>query len=53
LTDVFTHEAVAFVERHRAEPFFLHLAYNAPHFRSSRATRIGRRSSSGRSDARQ
>lgn len=31
-TDVFTHEAIAFVERHRHEPFFLHLAYNAPHF---------------------
>jgi len=32
LTDVFTDEAVSFVERHRTEPFFLHLAYNAPHF---------------------
>jgi arylsulfatase A-like enzyme len=31
-TDVFTEEAVAFVERHRREPFFLHVAYNAPHF---------------------
>lgn len=31
LTDVFTEEAVAFVQRHRDEPFFLHLAYNAPH----------------------
>ncbi len=32
LTDVFTDEAVAFIERHRGEPFFLHVAYNAPHF---------------------
>ena len=31
LTDVFTDEAVAFLQRHRAEPFFLYLAYNAPH----------------------
>jgi len=31
LTDVFTEEAVAFITRHRKEPFFLHLAYNAPH----------------------
>ena len=32
LTDAFTDEAVAFLRRHRREPFFLHLAYNAPHF---------------------
>jgi arylsulfatase A-like enzyme len=31
LTDVFTEEAIDFVTRHRSEPFFLHLAYNAPH----------------------
>jgi len=31
LTDLFTDEAVGFIERHRAEPFFLHLTYNAPH----------------------
>ncbi len=31
LTDVFTEEAVKFIRRHRREPFFLHLAYNAPH----------------------
>ncbi|MDT8389130.1 MAG: sulfatase-like hydrolase/transferase [Lentisphaeria bacterium] len=31
LTDVFTEEAVSFIQRHRDEPFFLHLAYNAPH----------------------
>lgn len=32
LTDVLSDEAVQFVRRHRQEPFFLHLAYNAPHF---------------------
>ena len=31
LTDVFTDEAVNFLRRHRSEPFFLYLAYNAPH----------------------
>lgn len=31
VTDVFTDEAVAFFKRHKAEPFFLYLAYNAPH----------------------
>ncbi|QDU59333.1 Arylsulfatase precursor [Planctomycetes bacterium Pan216] len=31
LTDDFTDEAVSFVERHQSEPFFLYLAYNAPH----------------------
>ncbi|MGZ8764531.1 MAG: sulfatase-like hydrolase/transferase [Acidimicrobiia bacterium] len=32
LTDVLTEEAVGFLGRHRHEPFFLHLAYSAPHF---------------------
>lgn len=32
LTDVFTEEAISFIERHQKEPFFLHLTYNAPHF---------------------
>ncbi len=32
LTDVFTTEAVHFIERHQHSPFFLYLAYNAPHF---------------------
>ena len=32
LTDVFTEEAVGFIQRHHQEPFFLHVAYNAPHF---------------------
>jgi len=31
LTDVWTEEACAFLRRHRDEPFFLHLTYNAPH----------------------
>ena len=32
LTDVLTEEAVAFINRHRRQPFFLHLTYNAPHY---------------------
>jgi arylsulfatase A-like enzyme len=31
-TDAFTDEAIAFIERHRSEPFFLYLAYVAPHW---------------------
>jgi len=31
LTDEFSDEAVRFVTRHKQSPFFLHLAYNAPH----------------------
>ncbi len=31
LTDVFTDEAVGFIDRHRDEPFILYVAYNAPH----------------------
>ncbi len=31
LTDAFTREAVAFIERHADEPFFLYLPYNAVH----------------------
>lgn len=31
LTDEFSDEAVQFVERHQKKPFFLYLAYNAPH----------------------
>lgn len=31
LTDLWTQEAVDFIERHQREPFFLHLNYNAPH----------------------
>lgn len=32
LTDLLSREAISFVERHKEEPFFLHLAYNSPHF---------------------
>jgi arylsulfatase A len=32
LTDVITERALAFVRRHAREPFFLVVAYNAPHF---------------------
>lgn len=31
LTDLFTSEAVAFINRHQVDPFFLYIAYNAPH----------------------
>jgi arylsulfatase A-like enzyme len=31
LTDVFTEEAVAFIDRHRDEPFFLYLSHTTPH----------------------
>lgn len=31
LTDVFSTEASAFIRRHQHEPFFLYVAYNAPH----------------------
>lgn len=31
LTDAFTREAVAFIQRHARQPFFLYLAYNAVH----------------------
>ncbi len=31
LTDAFTREACGFIARHRAQPFFLYLAYNAVH----------------------
>jgi arylsulfatase A-like enzyme len=31
LTDAFAREAVAFIDRHKARPFFLYLAFNAVH----------------------
>ncbi|TLX78213.1 N-acetylgalactosamine-6-sulfatase [Labilibacter sediminis] len=31
LTDDFTHEAIDFVSKNQEDPFFLYLAYNAPH----------------------
>src|SRR5205085_361327 len=31
LSDAFGREAVAFIDRHKAEPFFLYLAFNAVH----------------------
>lgn len=31
LTDALSREAVDFVQRHQKEPFFMYLAYNAPH----------------------
>src|SRR5207248_4522210 len=31
LTDAFAREAVSFIDRHKARPFFLYLAFNAVH----------------------
>ena len=31
VSDALTDEVISFAERHRAQPFFLYLAYNAPH----------------------
>jgi arylsulfatase A-like enzyme len=31
LTDAFSEEAVAYIGRHKADPFFIYLAFNAPH----------------------
>lgn len=31
LTDVFTREAIDFIDRHKSRPFFLYVAYNAVH----------------------
>src|SRR5204863_6452129 len=31
LTEAFTRESLAFIDRHRASPFFLVVSYNAPH----------------------
>jgi arylsulfatase B len=31
LTDAFTREAISFIERHKKQPFFLELSYNAVH----------------------
>ncbi len=31
LTDAFSREAVDFIQRNQSRPFYLHLAYNAPH----------------------
>ena len=40
MTDILTDEAVGFIDRHRGSPFFLHLAYSAPHspFQAPRGT---------------
>jgi arylsulfatase B len=31
MTDILSDEATAFIQRHKAEPFFLYLSYTAPH----------------------
>ena len=32
MTDIITREALRFIGQHKAEPFFLYLPYNAPHY---------------------
>jgi arylsulfatase A-like enzyme len=32
MTDLLTREAIAYLDRHKEEPFFLYVAYNAPHW---------------------
>jgi arylsulfatase A-like enzyme len=39
--DLFTREALAFVEHHRREPFFLYLAYTIPHANDERGEAEG------------
>jgi len=39
--DLFTEEALAFVERERANPFFLYLAYTIPHANNERGRALG------------
>lgn len=43
ITDAFSREAVAFVEKHKDRPFFLYLAYNAVHTPMHAAPRHGDR----------
>ena len=45
LTDAFAREAVAFIDRHQDEPFFLYLAFNAVHTPMHADRRRGWRSS--------
>ena len=52
LTDVFTEHAIDFVRRHAAEPFFLMVTYNAPHFPMQAPQELGGRLSRTRRDAR-
>lgn len=40
LTDAFTREAVAFINNHAAQPFFLYLAYNAVHMPFDRPPQV-------------
>jgi arylsulfatase A-like enzyme len=39
--DLFTREALAFLDRHRSEPFFLYLAYTLPHANNERGRAEG------------
>ena len=40
LSDAFTQEAVAFIQEHASQPFFLYLAYNAVHAPYNRAPEV-------------
>src|SRR5439155_10592361 len=39
--DLFTAEALGFIEKHRAQPFFLYLAYTIPHANNERGRAEG------------
>ena len=39
--DLFTQEAMSFVERHRSKPFFLYLAYTIPHANNELTAKTG------------
>jgi arylsulfatase A-like enzyme len=39
--DLFTEEALSFVERHKGRPFFLYLAYTIPHANNERGREVG------------
>lgn len=52
LTDVLTEEAVRFIRRSAGQPFFLHVAYNAPHYPfQAPAREVERFRAEGRSEA--
>lgn len=39
--DLFTHEAISFIERHKDGPFFLYLAYTIPHANNELGAKTG------------
>jgi arylsulfatase A-like enzyme len=48
LTRRYTEEAISFIEREKAKPFFLYLAHNMPHIPLHASDRFGGKSASGR-----